>query len=170
MLNVSIRRATASDARVIAAIHTETIRVREATMELDDRSEADVLAWLTKLGPREELYVAEVAGEVVGWGVIKRYSPRPGYDRAGETSVYLRRTWRRRGVGTQLKVFLRDRCRALSYHHLVARILADNEASIAYNRALGYTEVGVQKEIGFIDGRWRDVLIMQYLLVPSPDA
>lgn len=55
------------------------------------------------------------------------------------------------------------RCRELNYHHLVAKIFAVNETSIKYNERLGYTIVGQQKEIGWKDGQWTDVVIMQYL-------
>ena len=40
----------------------------------------------------------------------------------------------------------------------------NNVASIEYNKRLGYEVVGVQKEIGIIDCRWQDVVIMQLVL------
>ena len=55
-------------------------------------------------------------------------------------------------------------CKDLNYRHLVAKILGDNQSSIAYNQRLGYTIVGTQKEVGFRDGKWQDVVIMQYLI------
>ncbi len=90
---------------------------------------------------------------------------------ACETAVYLRRALRRRGLGTLLKRHIIEKCRNLGYHHLVAKILANNEPSIAYNMRLGYELVGVQREIGWLDGHWQDVAILQLVLddVP-PDA
>ena len=42
--------------------------------------------------------------------------------------------------------------------------LPANQISIAYNLKLGYTMVGIQKEIGYVNGKYCDVAIMQLLL------
>jgi phosphinothricin acetyltransferase len=68
-----------------------------------------------------------------------------------------------------LKRALLDRARAWGYHHLVAKIVADNVASLEYNRRFGYTVVGTQREVGYIDGAWRDVTIMQLILAGVPE-
>ena len=47
---------------------------------------------------------------------------------------------------------------------MVAKIYAKNEASIEYNRKLGYEIVGTQKEIGYVGGEWLDVTIMQLII------
>ena len=47
--------------------------------------------------------------------------------------------------------------------HLVAKIWARNEVSVSYNLKLGYEIVGVQRKIGFVNGEWVDVVIMQYV-------
>ncbi|MCB0644269.1 MAG: GNAT family N-acetyltransferase, partial [Phaeodactylibacter sp.] len=69
-----------------------------------------------------------------------------------------------KGYGTRMKLFLIERCRELEYHHLVAKIFATNTASIEYNRKLGYEIVGQQREIGFKNGMWMDIVIMSLLL------
>ena len=157
----TIRPATLDDVPAITAIHNETIATRSATMETDPKTEEGVRAWLAGLGDRQEVLVAELDGGVVGWGVIKRYSPRPGYRFAGETSVFLRRDRRRQGIGTALKTAVIARAKELGYHHLVARIVARNHDSISYNQRLGYEMVGIQREVGFLDGRWEDIAVMQ---------
>ena len=70
---------------------------------------------------------------------------------------------RGRGLGSFLQRALMDRCRELGYHHLVAKIFADNQTSIRLHQRFGYRMVGVQKEIGIVDGRWQDVAILQYV-------
>ena len=41
--------------------------------------------------------------------------------------------------------------------------LADNQRSIAFHRRYGYELVGIQKEIGHMEGKWTDVAILQRL-------
>lgn len=159
-----VREATPDDAAAITEIHCQSIASGEATMEEGTRTAEDVRRQLAALEPRETLLVAESEGVVVGWGLIKKYSPRPGYRFTCETAVYVRRDRLGQGIGSRLKKALIARCRELGYHHLVAKILAVNVASIEYNKKLGYEVVGRQREIGFKDGQWCDVVILQLVL------
>ena len=159
-----IRDATADDAPIIAAIYNESIAARDSTMQLDRVDANTVMGWFETLGQREAILVMVDDGDVVGYGVVKRYSDRGGYCYAAETSVYLRRTHTGAGRGIQLQSALIDRGRAYDYHHLVAKLWAANERSRALHRKFGYTLVGVQQEIGRVEGTWRDVAIMQKIL------
>ena len=171
----TFRDATVSDAAVISGIYNESIRAGGATMDDGTKSESQVRKQIEGFGERELFVLLERAEHVVGWGVIKRYSDRPGYRFCCETAVYLRRDELRRGYGSRIKKELIVRCRELGYHHLVAKIFADNTASIEYNRRFGYEMVGIQREIGWKDGSWQDMAIMQLILddaapeIPGPD-
>jgi L-amino acid N-acyltransferase YncA len=159
-----IRDATPSDAADIAAIYSESVARGDATMDEAPWSAAHVTGLMAKHGDREGFIVLEQAGVVLGWGVFKRYSPRSGYRFAGETAAYLRRTQTGRGYGSRIKRALIERCRQAGYHHLVARVFADNAVSVVYNQRLGYEVVGIQRQIGFRGGQWVDVMILQLLL------
>lgn len=159
-----IRNATLADCAVIASIYNEYIEKRNATMDRMLKSATDIERWMAEFNERELIQCLELNGEVVGWGIIKRYSDREGYGTTCETAVYLRRDKLRIGLGTKIKKSIIKKCGALGYHHLVAKIFAGNEGSIEYNRKLGYEVVGTQREVGNIDGKWLDVTIMQLIL------
>ena len=55
-------------------------------------------------------------------------------------------------------------CQQQSIHHLKARIVAGNDASIDFHLRLGYEVVGTQKEVGQMDDQWLDVVLLQKLL------
>ncbi len=110
----------------------------------------------------------EASKSVIGWGIIKRYSDRSGYRFCCETAVYLSRNQVGHGYGTKIKIALIDRCKEFGYHHLVAKIFADNIKSIEYNKRLGYEIVGTQNEIGYKNNRWQDIVIMQLVLRDVP--
>jgi phosphinothricin acetyltransferase len=172
---LSLRSAVAADAPVIADIYNETVLARLVTFDLEPKP-AEYFAGLIAAVRHDEAFLVledTAAGEpdlpgprpaLLGFGRLFRYSDREGYRHTAETSVYLWRRLARRGYGTLLKQAVIDRARELGYHHLVAKITTDNTASIAYNRRFGYTDVGVQREVGWVDGAWRDVLIMQLIL------
>ena len=160
----SLRDATLDDAAAIAEIYNESIVSGGATMDETMKTAEDVQRQIEGFHDREGIFMLESGGEVLGWGIIKRYSNRTGYRFCCETAVYLRRHLTGRGHGTAVKRALIERCGRFGYHHLVAKILADNVASIEYNKKLGYEVVGTQKEIGYRNGRWVDIVILQLVL------
>lgn len=161
---MSVRDATPADAAAVAAIYNESIEAGDSTMDVSPRSADDVRRQIAGFTAREGILVLEDAGDVVGWGIVKRYSDRPGYRFCCETSVYIRRGLVRRGYGTRIQRALLDRCRQWDYHHVVAKIWATNEASLILHEKLGFETVGTQREIGYMHDRWQDVVIMQCIL------
>lgn len=162
--NISIRKATKADAEIIADIYNEHITAGFSTMDEILKSESDIINWFNGFNDRELILLLQDEKEVFGWGIIKRYSDRKGYDVACETAVYLRSDKTGQSFGGMMKKALIEKCRQLKYHHLVAKIFSENYASIRYNEKLGYEIVGIQKEIGFKRGKWLDVTIMQLIL------
>ena len=152
------------DYQVVAEIYNEYISDGNATMEENFKSADDIARWVAHFNSRERLYVLKKDKRVLGWGIIKRYSDRGGYRFAAETAIYITSQELRKGYGSQMKKYLIDKCKDLGYHHLVAKVFAHNEASIRYNIELGYSIVGRQKEVGFKNDRWVDVVIMQYII------
>jgi phosphinothricin acetyltransferase len=125
---------------------------------------------IAALRPRECLLACEIAEGIVGWGSVARYSPRPGYSVACETSVYLARAAQGRGLGSKLEEALLARAHAAGYRHLVAKVMAANEASVRFHQRHGYEVVGRQRDVGYLDGAWQDVVILQRVFddVPPP--
>ena len=187
MTDLTFRDATADDAAVIAEIYNASIVAGGVTMDQELKSPGDVRRQLASFSPREAILLLERGHvdpkgrrqvdpkgrqqNILGWGIIKKYSDRTGYRFACETAVYLRRDQTGRGLGTRIKLALIERCRRYGYRHLVAKILADNVASVEYNKKLGYEVVGTQRQIGYVNGRWLDVVILQLILddVPAQD-
>lgn len=166
---LTIRDASADDAQIIADIYNESIVARDSTLDDEPKSVDDIRGWFAGFNERETILLLEDNGQVLGWGSIRRYTERSGYRYCCETAVYLRRALIRQGYGTLLKKALIDRCKQYGYHHLHAKIFAENVASIEYNKQFGYEVVGIQSEIGYQQGLWKDVAILQ-LILPDSDS
>lgn len=162
------RDATPADAAAIAEIYNASIAAGGATMDQEPKSAEDIREQMAAFSPRETILLLEDGRNVLGWGIIKRYSDRRGYRFCCETAVYLRRDLTGRGLGTRIKLALIERCRRYGYHHLVAKIFAGNVASVEYNKKLGYEVVGTQKQIGYAGGNWQDIVILQLVLDDVP--
>ena len=161
---MKFRIADITDAVAVMEIYNEHISNGISTMDLQPKTLAEIEDWFKGFWERELIVMLEDEDNVLGWGIIKRYSDREGYANACETAIYLRSAETRKGYGTLMKKWIIEKCRELGYHHLVAKIFSSNTASIEYNKNLGYELVGEQKEIGFVDGQWQDVTIMQLLI------
>lgn len=133
-------------------------------MDLEYRDDSYFKSLINHLEPREWLIVDEVAEVPRAWGILKKYSPKKGYQFAGETSVFVHSEFRGQGIGKSIKHNLILKAKALQYKHLVARIWSNNDTSIAYNLKLGYEIVGIQNKIGYVDQQWIDVVVMQLVL------
>lgn len=157
-----IRHAELTDCGAIASIYNSYLGY--STMDIEAKKSPYYEDILKGLAERERLYVLEVEDDILGWGIIKLYSDRIGYRTTCETSVYLHPDQRGKGYGSVLKNYIIEVCRKLEYHHLVAKIMADNQVSIDYNFKLGYEIVGTQREVGMVGREWKDVVIMQLLL------
>lgn len=164
MDHLKIRDAALDDATVIAEIYNESIAAGDSTMIDEAKTAESICRQMSAFGSRECFLLLERDGGVVGWAVIKRYSNRSGYRYACETSTFLRRSEVRKGLGTHLARAVIERCKVYAYHHLVARVFADNAASIEFHKHVGYELVGIQREIGFKNGHRKDVAVMQLVL------
>ncbi|MDA1029600.1 MAG: GNAT family N-acetyltransferase [Bacteroidetes bacterium] len=165
LIEYAIRPATLSHADSVARIYTDAILARDSTMLLEPVSALEIETKLNQLSDRETILVAvDLKETVLGWGTVKFYSDRPGYRLTCETSIFVDGSYRGQGVGTDLQIALLDFARKTGFHHVLVRIWAQNHSSISLHSKLGFTLVGIQKEIGHVDSKWIDVAVMQCLL------
>nr|MBA2481425.1 N-acetyltransferase [Planctomycetota bacterium] len=108
--------------------------------------------------------VAELDGEIVGWGSLGPFRPRDGLRHTVENSLYVRHDRHRRGIGAALLADLIARARAAGHHAIIAGISAEQTASIALHRRFGFTEAALLREVGRKFDRWLDLAYWQLLL------
>ena len=163
-VTLALRPAHASDAGPICLIYNQGIEDREATLETELRTPAERREWMAARGPRHPVIVAESAGSVVGWGSLNVFNARPAYQHVADFSVYVERRWRGHGVGRRLLERLIEMARDIGYHKMVLSTFPTNASGVRLYQGLGFTEVGIYREQGMLDGRWVDTLIMEKLL------
>jgi len=161
---VNIRTATPADVPAITRIYNQGIRDRLATLETEERTPQERLAWLEARDERHPVLVAEREGTVAGWGSLNVFNPRPAYRHVADFSIYVSREARGAGIGQALLGALIECARELGYHKLVLAAFPQNEVGMRLYTRFGFREVGVYREQGLLDGRWVDVVIMERLL------
>ena len=161
------RLATTGDAAAIARIYSEGIEDRIATFETRPRVAAEIEGWFD--GRHPIVVVVDAGGTVVGFAATFEYRPRACYAGVAEFSVYVARAARGRGIGRLAMEALLAAAEPVGLWKLVSRVFVENESSRRLLAQVGFREVGVYRRHGRLDGRWKDVVIVERLLSAAAD-
>jgi L-amino acid N-acyltransferase YncA len=157
-----IRSARAEDAEQIAQIFNAGVGERVATFQTITQTPEDAARWI-EASP--VLIVAESGGAIDGFSKVGAYDDdHHYYDSVGEATLYVAYEARRGGIGRELMEALAVEAERCGFHKLVGKIFTSNEPSIALVHACGWTDVGVHRRHGQLDGEWKDVLVVELLL------
>jgi L-amino acid N-acyltransferase YncA len=158
---VTARPAQPADGAAIARIYNQGIEDRTATFETRFRTSEDIDAWFDG---RHPIVVVESGHSIIAFAATFTYRPRDCYNGVAEFSVYVDRQYRGMSAGRAAMQSLIESAIAAGFWKLLSRVFPENEASLKLLKSLGFREVGVYKRHGQLDGRWRDVVIIERLL------
>lgn len=158
-------------ASAILAIFNDAIANSTALYEYQPRTMDTMRAWFdTKAkGNFPVLGLEDEGGTLMGFASYGTFRAYPGFKYSVEHSVYVDSRFRGRGVGRRLLSEIIEAAKSQQYHMMIGGIDAENAASIALHRSLGFTHCASIKQAGFKFGRWLDLEFYQ-LLLPTPAA
>lgn len=159
-----LRDATKADLPAINAIYNHYVLHSTSTYQTIPATELEREEWFAAHGEKHPVIVAELDGEVIGWGSLNRFHVRQAYENTVEDSVYLHHERRGHGVGSLILAELLRRAHELGLHTVLGGIDAGQEPSMALHRKFGFEKVSHLKEVGFKFGQWLDVVWMQKML------
>jgi phosphinothricin acetyltransferase len=105
--------------------------------------------------------VARLENEIVGWTALSPVSRRSVYAGVAEFSIYVAERAQRRGIGSTLLQALIDAAEREGIWMLQSGIFPENMASVELCRRFGFRVVGTRERIGCMNGRWRDVVLLE---------
>jgi L-amino acid N-acyltransferase YncA len=171
MSELRIRDADpARDAAACAAIYAPHVEGSAVSFEERAPDAAEMAARIERYGTSHAWLIAEREGEVVGYAYATAFNERPAYRWSAGVSVYVAESAHGQGVGRALYSALFDRLRERGFRMACAGITLPNPASEALHERLGFELVGVNQEIGWKDGAWRDVGWYQMELAPAGEG
>lgn len=156
------------DAPACAAIYAPHVEGGPVSFEERAPDAAEMAARIERYGSSHAWLVAEREEEVVGYAYATAFNERPAYRWSSSVSVYVGERARGEGIGRTLYEALFDRLRGRGFRMACAGITLPNEASVGLHQSLGFELVGVNREIGWKQGAWRDVGWYQLELSPAP--
>jgi phosphinothricin acetyltransferase len=165
-MSMRIIQCDRSHASDIMAILNEAIANSTALYDYQARTPAMMTAWYDakdKAG-YPVIGVMDETRRLLGFGSYGPFRAWPAYKYTVEHSLYVERAHRGRGVGKLLLTELIEAARRQDYHTLIGGIDAQNTASIALHRRLGFEQCAYVREAGFKFNRWLDLTFYQLML------
>ena len=160
-----IEPAKRADWPDIKRIYIAGIRTGHATFQtVDDVPDGDV--WFAgKIGRLIFKAIDDKAADdddrMLAWAALSRVSSRRVYAGVAEVSIYVDPAAWRQGVGGWLMAHLVCESEAAGIWTLQAGIFPENQSSIRLHERAGFRIVGLREKLGRMDGRWRDVVLME---------
>ena len=154
---LEIDEMCASDWPAVREVYTEGIATGQATFEQVPPSweqwERGHLADCRLVARRD--------GRVVAWAALAPVSSRTAYRGVAEVSLYVAAAERGTGVGRTLGAALVEASERAGIWTLEGWVFPENRASLALCEELGCRIVGVRERLGSVNGRWRDVVLVE---------
>jgi len=156
-MEITLDKMKTEDWPAVRAIYQAGIKTGDATFETET---PEWIEWdATHLSAGR--LVARKEGQVMGWAALSPVSGRCVYAGVAEVSVYVTSDARGKRVGRELLMELAVQSEKQGLWTLQAGIFPENEASLALHHSCGFRQVGRRERIGRLDGRWRDVILME---------
>jgi phosphinothricin acetyltransferase len=168
MPTIDFRVVTTADASTIAAIYAPYVRDTIVSFETEAPDAVEMAARIEKIAPRHPWLVAEHGSDLLGYAYACEHRSRLAYRWSADVAVYLDPSAQRHGIGRALYERLFTLLRVLGYVNAFAGIALPNAASVGLHEALGFTSIGVYRQVGYKQGRWPDVGWWQRPLVDPP--
>lgn len=164
-MGILIRSYNEADISAILGIINHNILTSTSIYDYDPRSLLEQTKILEdKKAKNFPTIVAEIEGQVVGFGTFGDFRYKQGYKFTVEHSVYISEEFKGKNIGSLLLQELIRIAKEDGYHTMIGVIDAENKGSIAFHEKHGFTTVGTLKETGYKFERWLDSVIMQLFL------
>jgi len=158
---ITVRHATPEDLPKITEIYNDAVLNTIATFDTQPMTLEVQQQWFNEHGPKYPIMVADVDGQIAGWASLSRWSGRCAYANTAEISVYVAKTHQGMGIGRQLIRAITDEGQRVGLHTVIARIAGGNDVSIRLHESVGFTHIGIMREVGEKFGKRIDVYMMQ---------
>lgn len=164
-MEIQIRPYQTEDTQAILDLINHNILHSTALYDYNIRSyEQQQTILQEKISKKFPVIVAELDGQVVGFGMYSEFRFREAYKFTVEHSVYVNEVFHGKGIGKLLLQELITLARKQKRHTMIAVIDAENQASVAFHEKFGFKTVGIIKESGYKFDRWLDSVFMQLIL------
>ena len=161
-MDIVIRKATVNDARQVADVMNSVIAEGKYTIFDRPFSEEEERKFISSLGTRSALYVAQTGVDIAGVQSIDLLtSLSASVQHVATMGTWLRPNFRGKGIGRSLAEESFSFARRQGYRKIVIQVLAGNERALGFYRSLGFRDIGVASEHVKLAGTFHDEVYME---------
>lgn len=171
-----IRIATEQDAERLLKIYAYYVEHTAITFEYEVPSVEEFKRRIRKTLSRYPYLVLECDGEIMGYAYAGAFKERKAYDWAVETTIYIDKDARKKGLGKELYQALEKALalqNVINLNACIAYPAAEDEYltknSVQYHEHLGYRLAGEFHKCGYKFGRWYNMVWMEKCISSHPD-
>jgi phosphinothricin acetyltransferase len=168
---MDIEKVTETDTKKLLDIYAFYVEKTAISFEYDVPSVEEFACRIRRISARYPYIKAVNNGEIIGYAYADVFKDRAAYDRAVETTIYVRPEMRRSGVGRQLYEALERALTDMGILNMNACIAYTsapdkylNNDSMYFHQKMGFDMVGTFHKCGFKFGRWYDMIWMEKLI------
>lgn len=171
---MTIREALLKDAEEIIDIYRPYVLETAITFEYEVPAVEEMEKRIREREGRYPFLVAEENGRVLGYAYLSPFKERSAYDWSAETSIYVRREERGRGLGSALLGALEKESRKMNLLSLEACIATPHSSpdshltdeSVKFHERKGYVRRAYFPSSGYKFNSWYDMVWMEKELNP----
>lgn len=167
---IRVRLWRPSDSAALAEISNQAAATTTAHFRCGSESGEE---WEKRTRANPSLYpcfVAECAGQRIGFALTTPYHGGCGFRGVAEVSVYVREGFQGNGVGKRLYERLIPTLENQGFRQLIASITVGNPASERLHEHFEFSRVGVLTGVGWKFDRWHDVALWRRIFRTGDDA
>lgn len=170
-----IRIATENDAEKLLEIYAYYVKNTAITFEYEVPSLDEFKKRIHKTLSKYPYLVSEQDGAILGYAYAGAFKERSAYDWAVETTIYIAKDARKKGLGRELYMALENALSlqnvinlnaCIGYPDVEDEYLTKNSAS--FHEHLGYRMVGEFHKCGYKFGRWYHMVWMEKFITEHP--
>jgi len=159
-MNVTVRYIRESDIAGYQAALGAVVRERKFLLTLDPPSLDNVSKFVQKnIQNNHAQYVAEVAGEIVGWADVLPYD-KEALQHAGLLGMGVVAEHRSKGIGQELLRHVIEHSWRIGLKRIELEVFASNLAAVALYEKFGFLHEGTKRNGRYFDGAFNDVHCM----------
>lgn len=160
-----IRSVRLSDAEAIAEIYNYYVKETTVTFETEEIDKEEMKKRITEtVNYGYPFIVYEEEGKVTGYAYVRKWRERISYNNTLETSIYVDKDKKTKGIGRNLYKSLIEQCRKSGVHVLIGVLANTNTASKMLHKNTGFEKTGYFKEAANKFGKFIDVEFWSLIL------
>ena len=161
-----IRLITPADADHVLEIYKPYVLNTYITFEYNVPSPEEWKNKIEKITTKYPWLVCTYKEEITGYAYGSTHRDRTAYQWSPESTAYMSEKFHRKGIARILYETLFAMLKLQGYINVYAGVGLPNTKSEEFHKALGFTELGIFKNVGYKLGAWHDTKWFQLHLSP----